>query len=141
MARVEIDLPDTFPFATELPVRVGDLNYGGHLGNDAVLAIAQEARARLLAAHGLGELDVGGAGLLMIDAAVTYRAEGRYGMVLRVEVAPVEVRTRGFDLVCRISDTASGVEIARVRTGLVCRDAAGRLVRLPEPLRRALGAA
>ena len=37
MARVEIELPESFPSAVELEVRVSDLNYGNHLGNDAVL--------------------------------------------------------------------------------------------------------
>jgi hypothetical protein len=29
MARVEIPLPDSFPFSTEIPVRITDLNYRG----------------------------------------------------------------------------------------------------------------
>jgi hypothetical protein len=39
MARVKIDLPDKFIFKTEIPIRINDINYGGHLGNDAVLSI------------------------------------------------------------------------------------------------------
>ena len=46
MARVEIELPEQFPFATEIPIRISDINYGNHLGNDAVLSLAQEARVR-----------------------------------------------------------------------------------------------
>jgi len=140
MARVEIELPGTFAFTTELPLRVDDLNYGGHLGNDRVLTLAQEVRVRWLASHGLGELDVGGgAGLIMTEAAVLYRAEGRYGMVLRGELAVGEVRTRTFELLHRFTDAATGEEIARVRTRLCCFDyRARRLVSLPEGLRRAL---
>ena len=114
MARVEIELPDAFAFATEVPVRIDDVNYGGHLGNDAVLAIAQEARLRFLAANGYAsELDVGGVGLVMADAAVGYRAEGRWGMVLKVAIAVSDLRTRGFDMLYRMTDAADGTEIAR----------------------------
>src|SRR5512136_755933 len=140
MARVEIELPERFPFSTDIAVRISDINYGNHLGNDAVLSLAQEARVRWLASHGFSELDVAGVGIVVADAAVVYRAEGRYGMVLRAEVAPVEVRSRGFDLVYRLTDTASGKEIARARTGIIFFDYAARKVaHTPEPFRRALG--
>jgi acyl-CoA thioesterase FadM len=126
--RVQIDLPEAFPFRTEIPVRVDDINYGGHLANDAVLSLAQEARIRLFAAHGMTELDVGGVGILMVDAAIVYRAEGRHGMTLRVEVAFADLRSRGCDLVYRLSEAASGQEIARVKTGIVFFDYAARKV-------------
>jgi len=141
MARVEIDLPETFLFTTELPIRVADLNYGGHLGNDRVLSLAQEVRVLWLRRHGLGELDVGGAGLILADAAVVYRAEGRLGMVLRAELGVGEVRSRSVELLVRLSDAASGEEIARVKTGVLCFDyAARKVLHLTPALRRALGA-
>jgi acyl-CoA thioesterase FadM len=140
MPRVEIDLPSAWIFSTELAVRVSDLNYGNHLGNDRVLALAQEVRVQWLQAHGLGELDVGGAGLILADAAVVYRAEGRLGMVLRGELGVGEVRTRSVELVHRFTDVASGAEIARARTGVLCFDyAARRVVHLTPALRAALG--
>jgi acyl-CoA thioester hydrolase len=142
MARVEVELPSPVLFTTEIAIRIGDVNYGGHLGNDAVLALAHEARVRFLAAHGWGELDLDGVGLLMVDAALVYRAEGKYGMVLRAEVGAADVRTRGCDLVHRFSDAATGTEIARAKTGLVFRDpATGKLVRMPERLQRLLAPA
>ena len=55
MPRVEIDLPESWRFSTELPIRVADLNYGNHLGNDRVLSRAQEVRVQWLQGHGLGE--------------------------------------------------------------------------------------
>jgi acyl-CoA thioesterase FadM len=142
MARVEIALPERFPFTTEIPIRIGDLNYGGHLGNDAVLSIAHEARVRFLATHGWSELDLAGVGVLMIDAAIQYRAEGFHGMTLRVEVAAADVRTRDCDLVYRLVDAATGREIALVKTGLVFTDRkTGRLVRMPDAVRAVLAAA
>jgi acyl-CoA thioester hydrolase len=141
MPRVDLDLPERFAFETRIPIRIGDINYGGHLGNEAVLAIAQEARVRWLATVGLTELDVGGVGLVMADAVVVYRSEGRYGMVLEVALAADDVRSRSFDLLYRLADQATGAEIARVKTGLLCFDyAARRLARMPSALREALAA-
>jgi 4-hydroxybenzoyl-CoA thioesterase len=141
--RIEIDLPERFAFSTDLPVRIGDINYGGHLGNDAVLALAQEARLQLLVSHGFrSELDIGGLGLIQADAAVVYRAEAHYGMVLRVELAFADVRTRGFDLLYRMSDAATGQEIARVKTGMLWFDYSTRkVVKGPEAFERVLAPA
>lgn len=142
MPRVEIDLPEAWRFTTELAVRVGDLNYGNHLGNDRVLSLAQEVRVQWLRSHGLSELDVGGAGIILADAAVIYRAEGRLGMVLRGDLGVGEVRTRGVELVHRFTELATGQEIARVRTGVLCFDyGARKVVHLTAALRAALGVA
>ncbi len=141
MARIEIELPDRFLFRTEIPIRIGDINYGGHLGNDAVLSIAQEARVRFLRSHGWTELDVQGVGMVMVDAAVVYRAEGLYGMVLGVEIGAADIRTRGCDLLYRMDDLATGREIARVKTGLIFFDyAARRVVKMPEAFHQVLAA-
>jgi 4-hydroxybenzoyl-CoA thioesterase len=142
MARVELKLPERFPFVTEIPLRISDINYANHLGNDAVLSLAQEARVRWLASHGWGELDICGLGIVVADAAVVYRAEGRYGMVLRAELAWADVRSRGCDLLYRLTDMASGQEIARAKTGIIFYDyAARRVAHLPEPFRRVVAGA
>jgi acyl-CoA thioester hydrolase len=143
MPRLVIDFPETPLFTTELPIRIDDLNYGGHLANDRVLTIAQEARLRFLVAHGFpSELDVAGVGLIMAEAEVVYRSEGRYGMQLRVDLAPSAVRTRGFDLLYRMTDASTGQEVARARTGMLCFDyAARKVVSVPEALREALAPA
>jgi acyl-CoA thioester hydrolase len=137
MARVEIDLPDRFLFRTEIPLRIGDINYGGHLGNDAVLSIVHEARVRFLAGHGWSELDVEhGVGMILADAALVYRAEGLYGMTLAVELAAADVRTRGCDLLYRLTDAATGREIARAKTGVLFFDyAARKLATMPKAFR------
>ena len=55
MPSVKIELPAAWSFRTELPVRITDLNYGGHVGNDALLAMIQEARVRWLGQFGWTE--------------------------------------------------------------------------------------
>jgi 4-hydroxybenzoyl-CoA thioesterase len=141
MPRVEVPPPEPVAFTTELDVRMSDVNYGGHLANDRVLSLAQEARLHWVRSHGFAdELDVGGAGLIMADAAIAYASEGKYGMRLRVELGFADVRTRGFDLLYRMADVASGREVARVKTGMLWFDYATRkVVRTPEAFRAILG--
>jgi acyl-CoA thioester hydrolase len=139
MARIKLPLPERFPFTTEIPLRITDINYGGHLGNDAVLGIVQEARVRFLSYHGFSEKDAGGAGIIMVDAVVVYRSEAFYGDVLTVDVAVSDLSTAGCDFVFRIVSRVTGKEVARAKTGIAFFDYRSRsVVPVPEAFRTAV---
>ncbi|MGC3998604.1 MAG: thioesterase family protein [Anaeromyxobacter sp.] len=139
MARVELELPDRWDFTTELPVRIQDLNYGGHVGHDKLLGYTHEARAQLFASQGWSELDVaGGIGIAIVDTAAVYAREVKYGMSLLVEVAVTALRSRGCELYYRITDRASGTEMVRAKTGIVFFDyRTGKVGHMPEVFRAA----
>jgi acyl-CoA thioesterase FadM len=122
MARLSIPLPASFSFATEIEVRVTDLNYGRHLGNDSMLSLIHEARWRFLRSHRLGEADIDGTNLVLADAAVVYRAEAFAGDRLRFEVALTEVARVACDLVYRVTRVGDGRLVAEAKTGLVFLD-------------------
>jgi len=139
MAKVKIELPEKFIFKTEIPVRISDINYGGHLGNDAVLSIAHEARLRFLIQHNFTELDAGSAGIIMVDAAVQYKAEGFYGDIILVEIAVTDITGVGCDFVYRCTNKNTGTVIAIVKTGIVFYDyKLGRILAVPEKFISAL---
>lgn len=140
MARIKIDLPAEFTWETELTVRVTDINYGGHLGNDSVLSLVHEARARWFRALGYSELDVEGLGIVVADAALVYRAEAFFGERLRIRLAPADHNKYGFDLLYRLENAETGDEIARAKTGVVFLDYRQRRVsRVPSGFLAALG--
>jgi len=140
MERTILTLPQTFPFETRLDVRIGEINYGGHVGNDALLGLLHEARLRFLATRGWSERDVGGCGLMMVEAVVQYRAQAFHGDGLRVAVALGGLDRIGFDLFYRVTRERDGAEIARARTAMVFFDyARGRVVRAPESFGAAWG--
>ncbi len=126
MTRVRLDLPERFLFATEVALRVSDINYGGHLGNAAVLSLAQEARMRFLQSHGWSERDVDGVGIIMTDAVVVYRSQAFYGDVLTIDVAVEDLQQLGCDFIFRMVNKASGKEVARVKTGIAFFDYVSR---------------
>jgi acyl-CoA thioesterase FadM len=138
MSRIRLELPERFQFSTELPIRISDINYGGHLGNDAVLTLAQEARIRFLNSHNWSEKDVAGVGIIMTDAAVVYRSEAFYGDVLAVDVAVTDIQKMGCDFYYRMVNKASGAEVALVKTGIAFFNYDQRkLAPVPEEFRRA----
>ncbi len=140
MARLTLALPETFAFTTEIGVRITDLNYGRHLGNDALLGLIHEARVRFLHAHGLQELDVEGHALIMVDAAVVYRAEAFAGDRLSFAVAAAGSGRVGCDIFYRVTRPADQRLIAEAKTGVVFLDPATRkVVRLPAAMRRLAG--
>lgn len=137
MDRVKVVFPDAAPlYETNVPVRIGDVNYGGHLGNDAVLSIVHEARMQMLASAGFTELDCGGAGLIMADAAIAYKAEAFYGEILCITVYVGEISTKSFQLLYRVGKAIGGAtDVAHVKTGMASFDyAARRIVAIPEAL-------
>jgi acyl-CoA thioester hydrolase len=140
MARVQLEPLDRYPFATEMTVRTTDLNYGGHLGNDRLLALIHEARVAFLASHGWSELDCGGVSLILGDTAIVYQAEGFAGDLLQLEVAAGQPTRCGFRLFYRVTRPADGKSIALVENGMVCFDyEARRIARLPDPVKALIG--
>ena len=137
MPRIRLKPAPDYAFQIELSIRVTDLNYGGHLGNDRLLSLIHEARVAFLAEHGLSELDCGGVSLTMGDAALVYQGEAYAGDVLRFEVAAGEASRSGFRIFYRITRPSDDSPIALAETGMVCFDyRARRLCLLPEAVRR-----
>src|SRR5215204_6844433 len=98
MARIKLELPAYFSFSTFIPIRITDLNYGNHLGNDAVLSILHEARMQYLQSIGYTELSFAGLGLIMSDVAIEFKAEAFYGETLKSYITAGEVTKVGFDV-------------------------------------------
>lgn len=126
VARLKIELPESFIFSTDIPVQVNHLNYGNHLGHDALISILHEARVRFLACAGFSELDVDGAGIMVADLAVNYLHEGFYGDELRIDIAVSEFSRASADLDYRVTNRRSGVRIAAARTRITFFDLVSR---------------
>ena len=122
MARVKLQLPEKFIYSTELPVRISEINYGGHLGNDAVLSIAHEVRLNFLKSLGYTEMNIENVGLIMSDAAIVYSAESFHGDTLKAELGISDISKIGCDFIYRLTRKEDSKEIARLKTGIVFFD-------------------
>ncbi|PRY10893.1 YbgC/YbaW family acyl-CoA thioester hydrolase [Pontibacter ummariensis] len=135
MARVKVAIPEHTHLQTTIPLRITDLNYGAHLGNDALLSIMHEARLQLLQHYGYSEMELGGASLIMADVAIEYKGEGFYGDVLTIQLAFDDLNKYGFDITYHVLNQ-EGKEIARAKTGMLCFNYKERkLMALPDEVK------
>src|SRR5688572_24529343 len=135
MARIKVTIPAHAHFTATIPVRVTDLNYGNHLGNDALLSILHEARMQLLHNFGWSELQIGGASMIMADVAIEYKGEGFYGDVLTIALAFDDINKYGFDITYHVTNQ-DGKEVARAKTGMLCFNYTERkLMALPDEVK------
>ena len=123
MERIKIKLPEKFNYSTELKVRVTDLNYGNHLGNDSVLSLVHEARIQFFNHLGYkNEIDIEGCGIILADAALVFKSEAYLNDILITEIGIGDLSRFGFDLIYRISNKSTGINVAHVKTGIVFFD-------------------
>ena len=141
MARIKIALPEHFIATMSIPVRITDINYGNHVGNDAFVAIVHEARMQWLQQHGYSELQVEGIGLIMSDLVVEFKNESVYGDVIEVKIGAGELSRVSFELYYQLTTKRNEVYVvlANAKTGMVCYDyAAKKVVAVPEKLKAIL---
>jgi acyl-CoA thioester hydrolase len=131
MARVRFEVQGQEVFRTRLRVRVDDVNYGGHLGNDSVLTLCHEARIRFFEKDGQSEMNLFGKAIIMTDAMILYRAEGNMGDDIEITLYLDDIGRRGFDLYYLLE--CGQREIARVKTGIAFFDyKQGKIVPCPD---------
>ena len=72
---------------SEYQVGIGDINYGGHMGNDKALQVFHDARINFLKELGYTELDMGnGVAVIIVEANVKYKQEILLHDILETEV-------------------------------------------------------
>lgn len=116
MPRIKLTLPDTFHFSTEIPVRISDVNYGGHVGNDSILTVIHEARVQFFQNYGYTELNIEGLGIIIADATIQYKSQIFYGDLLRIEIAVGDFTRYGCTLNYRLTSKNTVKEAARAKT-------------------------
>jgi len=138
MARLVLDLPERFVFKCRQVVRVTDLNYANHLGNDAMISLLHEARCQFLAEHGFSESDIDGLGLMVTDLATIYKAECFSGDELTFEVGVSDFNKYGCDVIYRVTKDQGNMLVAQAKNGVVFFDYhARKLALVPDVFRTA----
>ena len=121
MARIKIEIPEKIHDRLSISVRITDVNYGNHMGNDALVGIIHEARVQWLYKMGYNEMNIEGASIIMSDLAVCYLSESFYGDQLDISIAIGELSTAGFELYYLIETNREEkkITIAKAKTRIV----------------------
>lgn len=124
MERIKLNLPENFTFSMTMPIRISDVNYGGHVGNDSFLSLLHEARLRFLNQFGYSEMNVEGVGLIMSDVGIEYKKELAYGNTIKISVAANGFDRLGFDLyyLIELVDGDKTILAGKAKTGMLCFD-------------------
>lgn len=114
MPRIKLSALDRYAFRWEYTIGVRDLNYGGHLANDALAGILQEARVRALDELGYTELNLGDGqtATIMGDSVINFLGEGHLLNTLSIETHFAELRARNLRCFHRVSGPQGPVALA-----------------------------
>ncbi len=137
MERIKIHLPETFSFSTKIIIRITDINYGGHVGNDTFLSLAHEARQQFLQHHGYEELNIKGYGLIIADAGIEYKHELKHKDEIIISVAAANFDKVSFDLFYKIELIKNEEKIlaGKIKTGMILFDYTNnKKISLPEEI-------
>ncbi len=141
MARIKLEIPEKTIGTFIIPVRIADINYGNHVGNDAFVSIIHEARMQWLHQYGYTELKIEGIGLIMSDLVFEFKNESFYGDIVEVKLGVDEISRVGFDLYYQLfaKRNSENILLANAKTGMICYDyGAKKVAQIPEKLKAIL---
>lgn len=140
MERIKLDFPaEAVIHRHTLTVRVTDMNYGRHLGHDALVSLLHEARTQAFAALDLPEWDIHGHPSVVADLAVQYHSEARWPDALIIATAVPEPQGKALTIYQRIYQAESQQLVATARVNQLLVDiATGRPVEVPGQVKQVL---
>ena len=122
------------PFVHTETVRFRDVDALGHVNNAAYLTYLEQARIAFLAPMGADQT-----GMILARAEIDFRAQVGFGDEVEIEVEPLRVGTKSFELGYTVR--VRGAVVAEAKTVLVAFDyATGATVAVPDAWRAALSA-
>ena len=129
-------------FTSAYKVTIGDINYGGHLGNDKALVVFQDARLHFLKTLNVSEIDIGEeCGIIMVESGVRYHREVFLHDELIVSVAVSAIRGKKFTLSYTVVRKSDEVQVLSGFTSFLSFNYQRRKVaKLPAPFQLQLEA-
>jgi len=85
-----------FKFSIPIAVRIGDINYGNHVGHHNYFLYFQESRIAYLKRFGFSELDINGYGMVISHAECKYKQELYLGDNIKVKCRVTQLKSKVF---------------------------------------------
>lgn len=96
---------------TKYRVTVGDINYGGHMGNERALLIFQQARIEWLESLGYSEVNIEGSGLIQLESHLYYLKEIFIKEELICKIVKIEMERITFNIYYEIYNEKGEIAI------------------------------
>jgi acyl-CoA thioesterase FadM len=141
MNRIKIDLPDKWLFTANVSVRITDINYGNHAGNDAIVGLIHEARMMWLHTYGCTELDIEGTGIIMSGLMIEFKNEAYYGDLMEIKIFCGNTTPKSFELYYSVSTNRNAAMflIAKAKSEMISFDyAEKKIINMPLKLKEIL---
>lgn len=120
--RIKLEIPEKIDFSCKITLRIDDMNYGNHMGNERILVLAHESRVQFLKSLACSEFDLFGASIIQADAAISYKSEGHAGDVILCTISIENVGRSSFDIYYHFYNETSQQSLAVCKTGMVFYD-------------------
>jgi acyl-CoA thioester hydrolase len=120
--RIKLEIPEKILFCCKIILRIDDMNYGNHMGNERILVLAHESRVQFLKSLDCSEFDLFGASIIQADAAITYKSEGQTGDVIICNISIENVGRSSFEMYYHFFNETSQQSLAVCKTGMVFYD-------------------
>ena len=139
MPRIKLDEQREYTFHYTIRLQPRDINYSGHLGNDALVSLVGTARTNMFRSMGLSEIDLGDGqtGIIISDLVVNFKAEAFMFDELLIDTHIGEFSRNGFRMFHRV--TKGQTIVALAETGLTTFNYVSRKVaQVPEKFLKVL---
>ncbi|KTC83733.1 acyl-CoA thioesterase [Legionella brunensis] len=132
MEKIENNPPS---FKLDLPVRIYDINYGGHLGHAELVKITHQARLMYFDTHSLNEANLDGAGVIAKELHVEYKGEAFFNDLLHISIS-LQIEKASCIFLYNISKN-DNKPVALVKEKILFMDYSTRkLLRVPECIKK-----
>jgi four helix bundle protein len=133
MSRLEIKMPEFYPFQHEMKIRKTDIAKDLHVSFASILDIVFEAHLRFFKYLGYEVTNVLGLSLIFADATVLYRGELLEDDVVKIEVTADGFFDKGCDLYFHLTKNESKTLVSDVKIRMLFFDYSIRKVALVPP--------
>lgn len=120
--RIKLEIPEKIHFNCVITLRIDDMNYGNHMGNERILVLAHESRVQFLKSMACSEFDLFGASIIQADAVIAYKSEGHTGDHIQCNISVQNVGRSSFDLYYHFYNETTQKSLAICKTGMVFYD-------------------
>lgn len=122
-------------FNIKLPVRIYDINYGGHLGHAELIKITHQARLKFFTTNSLDEANLDGAGVIVKELHIEYKGEAFFDDMLIISLS-LEIEKASCTFFYDVSKNCN-TPVASVKEKILFMNYSTRkLLRVPECIKQ-----